>query len=50
MMVSALTANWAAQRGRDFWTIFFISIAISPLVVIGSLWAPFRDKKSSLLK
>ncbi len=50
LMLSAWAANWAAKRGRDFWTVFFISIAISPLVVIGSLWTPFKANKSSLLK
>jgi uncharacterized membrane protein YqjE len=50
LMLSVLAAKWAAERGRDFWTIFFISIAITPLAVIGSLWTPFKNKRSSLLK
>ena len=50
LMLSVLAAKWAAERGRDFWTVFFISIAISPLMVIASLWVPFRTKKSPLLK
>lgn len=45
LLLSIMVANWAAKRGRDFWTIFFISIAISPLMVIVSLW-----RKSPLLK
>ena len=50
LMLSVLAAKWASERGRDFWTVFFISIAITPVVVIGSLWTPFRNKKSPLLK
>ncbi len=50
LMLSVLAAKWAAERGRDFWTVFFISIVITPLAVIGSLWAAFRTKKSPLLK
>jgi hypothetical protein len=50
LFLSALAANWAATKGRDFWTVFFISVAISPLMVIASLWTPFRSKKSSLMK
>ena len=44
LMLSVLAAKWAAERGRDFWTVFFISIAISPLMVIASLRVPFRTK------
>lgn len=50
IMLSVLASMWAAERGRDFWTVFFISIAISPLMVIASLWTPFKSKKSPLLK
>jgi hypothetical protein len=50
LMLCAAAADWASKRGRDFWTVFFISIAISPLMVIASLWTPFKAKKSSLLK
>jgi predicted membrane channel-forming protein YqfA (hemolysin III family) len=50
LLLCVSAASWAEKRGRDFWTVFFISIAISPLVVIGSLWTPFKAKKSSLLK
>lgn len=51
LMLCAWAANWAAKRGRrDFWTVFFISIAISPLAVIGLLCTPFNANKSSLLK
>jgi hypothetical protein len=50
LILSVVAAKWAAERGRDFWTVFFISIAISPLMVIASLWTPFRSGKSSLLK
>jgi hypothetical protein len=50
LMLSVSAANWAAKRGRDFWTVFFISIAISPVVVIGSLWTSSGNEKSSLLK
>jgi hypothetical protein len=50
LMLSFSAADWAAKRGRDFWTVFFISIAITPLVVIGSLWTSSGNEKSSLLK
>lgn len=50
LLLSVSTAYWASERGRDFWTVFFISITITPLVVIGSMWTPFGSKKSSLLK
>jgi len=50
LMLSFSFAAWAAKRGRDFWTVFFISIAITPLVVTGSLWTSSGNEKSSLLK
>ncbi len=50
LLLCGSAASWAAMRGRDFWTVFFIGIVISPLVVIGSLWTPFKANKSSLLK
>jgi len=50
LMLSFSVAAWAAKRGRDFWTVFFISIAITPLVVTGSLWTSSANEKSSLLK
>jgi hypothetical protein len=48
ILLSASAAYWASERGRNFWTVFFISITITPLIVIASMWNPFR--KSPLLK
>ena len=50
LMACAAIANWAAARGRDFWTVFFIGLAISPLFIIVPIWNPFRSRKSPLLK
>jgi ABC-type sugar transport system permease subunit len=48
ILLSASAAYWASERGRNFWTVFFISITITPLVVIASMWNQFQ--KSPLLK
>lgn len=50
LMLSVLVAFWAASRGRNFRTVFFISVAITPLFIIGSFWSPRRERKSPLLK
>jgi predicted membrane channel-forming protein YqfA (hemolysin III family) len=44
VMISLSVASWAQSKGRDFWTVFFISIAISPLFIIVSLWHPFKAR------
>jgi hypothetical protein len=49
LLLSVSAANWAAKKGRDFWTVFFISITITPLVVIGSMLT-YGSRKSPLLK
>jgi len=38
LTLSCSVAAWAAKRGRDFRTKLFICIAISPIVVAGSVW------------
>jgi hypothetical protein len=44
VMISFSVASWAQSKGRDFWTVFFICVAISPLFIIGSLWRPFKAR------
>jgi len=43
LMISVAAAQWASTKGRDFWTVFFICVAISPLFLI-TMWRPFKAK------
>jgi hypothetical protein len=47
---SVLAARYAQKKGRDFWTIFFISLTITPLFLLASHVVPFKIKKSILFK
>lgn len=42
-----LLAGWAAKKGRDFWTVFFIGMVITPIAILGSFWI---KQKSPFLK
>ena len=47
LMACAAIANWAAAQGRDFWTVFFIGLAVSPLATMPF---PLPDKFSNTTK
>lgn len=44
VMISVSVALWAQSKGRDFWTVFFICVAISPLFIMDSLWRLFKAR------
>jgi hypothetical protein len=44
--LSIAVANWASNKGRDFWNVFFLCLFLSPLCMIGFLWNPVKYKSS----
>ena len=42
-----LLAGFAARKGRDFWTVLFIGLVITPIAILGSFWI---KQKSPFLK
>jgi hypothetical protein len=46
LFVSICVAFWAQKLGRDFWTTMFVGIALTPIVLVISLWGEMRKSNS----